>query len=261
MAPSRITMVPYPLTIRRRGTERGDERARTVGVVCRLEPQKRVDQLIDVVAELGGRGVACSGLVVGGGSQLPLLTEHARRLGVEDIVEFAGEQDDVVPWLDRIDVFLMTSSSEPFGIAGLEAIARGVPLVAMPCPGGLPELAELGGTLLPDRAIGTAADAVALLLSSTDARGLSRARGDAVVAEHDPRTRRRGAGARLRGWLAVQPSSAADAAAGSSPSANASSISGRRSRMPKRTSNAAHSSSAARSSSTGGSRAGATASN
>ncbi len=187
IARRQITLVRYPLTIPRRAAPRADERARTVGVVCRLEPQKRVDLLIDLVAELRSRRVDCSALVVGGGSQLPLLTARARRVGVEDLVEFAGEQDDVVPWLDRIDVFLMSSSFEPFGIAGLEAMARGVPLVAMPCPGGLADLAELGGTLLPDRAVGTAADAVALLLGSAEARRRSRARGDAVVAEHDPR--------------------------------------------------------------------------
>ena len=83
-----------------------------------------------------------------------------------------------------MDVFLMTSASEPFGITALEAMARRVPVVAMPCPGGLAELAAAGGLLLADRSITTAADAVAGVLQDSDRRRELQSRGDLVVAEH-----------------------------------------------------------------------------
>ena len=181
---ARTAIVPNTFAISRRPVAPERPRPGTIGIVARLEPQKRADLLVEVVAELRRRGIDCAGLVVGGGSRLPALVAQAERLGLGEVIEFAGEQDDIVPWLDRMDVFLMTSAAEPFGITALEAMARRVPVVAMPCPGGLSELAAAGGLLLGDREIATAADAVADLLQSTDRRRELQARGDAVVAEH-----------------------------------------------------------------------------
>ena len=187
-SPGAITIVPEPggrapgARVRRTaGAADG-----TVGVVARLAPQKRIDLLLDVVDRLRREGTACRGLVVGGGALAGDLARRRAALGLEDAVDLAGEQEDVVPWLDRMDVFLMTSAFEPFGIAALEAMARGVPVVAMPCPGGLGELAAGGGRLLPDRSVATAAGAVAQLLASPGERSLARARGRVVVGRHGP---------------------------------------------------------------------------
>ena len=103
-------------------------------------------------------------------------------------MRFAGEQEDVAPWLDRMDVFLMTSESEPFGLTATEAMARGVPVVAMPCPGGLAELVGAGGLLLPDRSPARAADAVQSLLESPGERARLRAAGRALADRHLPAT-------------------------------------------------------------------------
>jgi glycosyltransferase involved in cell wall biosynthesis len=155
-----------------------------VGVVARLAPQKRVDLLVDVVGELRRRGVACSGLVVGGGAERAALGRRAAALG-PGAVEFAGEAVDVLPWLDRLDVFLSTSEVETFGMAPVEAMARGVPVVAMPTGGALDEVVGAGGGLvLPDREIATAADAVQSLLGSAAARDELTRRGRDVGAAH-----------------------------------------------------------------------------
>jgi glycosyltransferase involved in cell wall biosynthesis len=60
-------------------------------------------------------------------------------------VTFAGEQDDLVPWLSCSDVFLLPSSEESFGLAALEAMACGVPVVVSRV-GGLPEVVTDGDT-------------------------------------------------------------------------------------------------------------------
>ena len=112
--------------------------------------------------------------------------ESAEAAGLADLIEFAGEQNDVVPWLDRMDVFLMSSATEPYAIAALEAMARGVPVVAMPCRGGLSDLVAEGGLLLPDRKTDTAANAVARLLQSREDRDKLRARAEAVLVENTP---------------------------------------------------------------------------
>lgn len=184
--PARIVAVRYPLGVPPRPPGPEPDRPATLGIVARLEAQKRVDLVIEVVAELRRRGLPCRGLVVSEGSWRGRLMAQAGRLGLGEAVEFAGEQDDIVAWLDRMDVFLMTSAAEPFGLAALEAMARRVPVVAMPCPGGLGDLVSRGGLLLPDRTVETAAGAVGELLRSPRAREELRARGAATAAGHAP---------------------------------------------------------------------------
>jgi glycosyltransferase involved in cell wall biosynthesis/GT2 family glycosyltransferase len=183
----RIAVVPHPLTVpARERAGGGPDRGGTIGLVARLEPQKRVDLFVDVLAELRRREVSCSGIVVGDGSERADLAARLDEAGLGDAIELVGEQEDVTPWLDRMDVFLITSESEPFGLTALEAMARGVPVVAMPCPGGLPDLVRAGGELLPDRSTAAAADALQRLLSSPEARAGLRYRGRALAERHAP---------------------------------------------------------------------------
>ncbi len=178
--PGRIVVIPHGLTIPARAPEAlRSEPPYTVGVVGRLVPEKRLDVFLDVIAELD-----CRACIVGGGPSRAALLRKAESLGLSDAVEFAGSQPDVAQWLDRFDLFLMTSEVETFGIAALEAMARGVPVVAMPCAGGLAELADRGGRLLHSRDAGSCAASVASLLHSPDERSKLRERGARVAAEH-----------------------------------------------------------------------------
>ena len=180
---SRIVVIPNGVPVPRRTDAPGVSEEPVVGIVARLEPQKRVDLFLAVIAELCRRGTVCRGIVVGDGSLRGQLVELRDRLGLREMIEFAGEQTNDVPWLDRLDVFLMTSEYEPFGIAALEAMARRVPVVAMPCPGGLAELVERGGLLMPDRNPTTAATHIEQVLSSAEERRRLRRRGDQLVEE------------------------------------------------------------------------------
>ena len=69
------------------------------------------------------------------------MAEH----GLGDAVVFAGEQQDLVPWLSSADLFLLPSAQESFGLAALEAMACEVPVVTSNV-GGLPEIVEDGVT-------------------------------------------------------------------------------------------------------------------
>jgi glycosyltransferase involved in cell wall biosynthesis len=180
---SRIWCIPLFVAVSRRETADLRERGEAVGVVCRLVSVKRVDLLIDVVAEVRRRGLECSGLVVGDGTERAALETYAAASGLSDRVRFVGEQADVLPWLDRIDVFLSTSEVDVYPTALLEAMARGVPVVAMAAEGGLVDLVRSGG-LLTDRSVPATAGVVAGLLTSREARDHARERGYAVAAEH-----------------------------------------------------------------------------
>lgn len=184
--PGRIVVLPNVLTVPLRDASalaRTDGQ-RVIGAAARLEQIKRLDVFIDVIAELRGRGVDCAAIIVGEGSKREELELQARQLHLEGHVQFPGAQKDITPWLDRFDVCLMTSEADIFPSVAIEAMARAVPLVAMPCVGGLPDLAARGGLLLPDREPATAAAALAGLFESRAALDELRARGAEVAAEH-----------------------------------------------------------------------------
>lgn len=131
--------------------------ALVLGVVGRLQPWKRQDLMIKAVAELRRRGRAVHGLLVGGDAyglspgyseSLPRLAE---KLGVAQHVTFTGQVDDATPYMELMDVVLSTSSSEPFGIVLIEAMALAKPVVAFASAGPL-EIVRPGvtGLLLPE---------------------------------------------------------------------------------------------------------------
>jgi N-acetyl-alpha-D-glucosaminyl L-malate synthase BshA len=110
--------------------------------VSNFRPVKRVKTVIHVFAR-AARQVPLRLLMVGDGPDLVEASHLARDLGVHDNVQFLGEQDQVVPLLSASDVFLLPSGQESFGLAALEALACGVPVVASRV-GGLPEVVDDG---------------------------------------------------------------------------------------------------------------------
>ena len=185
--PAVIVEIPNCVTVPiRRNRPAGEPGPPVIGVVARLEPEKRIELFIDVLAELRRRGTDCTGLIVGDGSRRADLVRYAEERGLARSVQFAGAQASVAPWLDRLDLFLSTSARETFGVAALEAMARSVPVVAMTCEGGLPDLVTGAGVLVPGRDVGLAADAVSRLISSPEERARLGSLGAAVAAGHLP---------------------------------------------------------------------------
>src|SRR5207237_1572962 len=73
-------------------------------------------------------------------------------LGLDDAVDFMGEQGDLATILRALDVVLLPSWEEPFGVAVIEAMAMEVPVLAT-CVGGPAEIVRCGqdGVTLPPR--------------------------------------------------------------------------------------------------------------
>ena len=129
-----------------------------------FRPVKRVQAVVDIFERVRQR-VRAKLIFVGEGPELnrAMRTVHERGLACD--VEALGEQDQVVPLLSVADLFLLPSAQESFGLAALEAMACGVPVVASRV-GGLPEVVEDGvsGYLrAPDDIEGMAQAALGLL--------------------------------------------------------------------------------------------------
>lgn len=103
--------------------------------VGRLSEHKNVDLLLDAVAlatETLGRDVRCG--IVGDGPERSALEDHARRVGVDDHVEFLGfieADDDVIANIKATTLFVLPSTREGFPNTILEANACGVPSVVI----------------------------------------------------------------------------------------------------------------------------------
>jgi N-acetyl-alpha-D-glucosaminyl L-malate synthase BshA len=104
-------------------------------------------------------------LLIGDGQDKPQSRHLARSLGVDKDVIFLGKQDDVESLLATADLFLLPSEEEAFGLAALEAMSCGVPVIAT-AVGGVPEVVEDGKSgflLAPGDVKGMARAALALL--------------------------------------------------------------------------------------------------
>jgi L-malate glycosyltransferase len=112
--------------------------------VSNFRPVKRLDSVIDVFARVR-QATPARLILVGDGPERERARQQAAELGIAADVLVAGEQHDLVEWLSTADAFLLPSAQESFGMAALEAMACGVPVVASRI-GGLPELIEDGDT-------------------------------------------------------------------------------------------------------------------
>lgn len=84
-------------------------------------------------------------LFVGDGPERGTAEQLCRELGVCDDVRFVGKQEQMEDILAIADLFILTSEYESFGLAALEAMAAGVPVISTNA-GGLPEIMVQGVT-------------------------------------------------------------------------------------------------------------------
>ena len=164
----------------------GVERTRELVFVGRLVSDKGVEVLIDALALLVRRGRRVRLTVIGDGPELPALRQQATRLGVANLIDFAGRRtgQQLVAALNAHHVLVVPSVwEEPFGVVALEAMACGcVPLVSG--SGGLPDAVGAAGVVVASGDRPALAQAIDQLLG--DPRSLERLRsaGAAHLARH-----------------------------------------------------------------------------
>jgi L-malate glycosyltransferase len=110
--------------------------------VSNFREVKRVRDVVRVFARIR-RAMPATLLMIGDGPDRGDAEREAEELGVTDDVMFLGRLDRVASILQASDLFVLPSQSESFGLAALEAMACGAPVVASRA-GGLPEVIEDG---------------------------------------------------------------------------------------------------------------------
>jgi glycosyltransferase involved in cell wall biosynthesis len=103
-----------------------------IGALGRLDPNKRVDLMMEAAAPM--LGDRCKILVIGRGEDQARLEAAAKRIGVTEHVIFGGYQSDTTAMLAAFDLYVAASLQETFGLSVLEALASGLPVLYTTCP-------------------------------------------------------------------------------------------------------------------------------
>jgi len=124
--------------------------ARLLLAVGRLDQQKGFDRLLSAFASLQANSDWAL-VILGEGRQRKSLEDQASALGIEHRVRFPGAVGNVGEWYEAADIYVMTSRFEGFPNTLVEALAYGVPAVAVDCETGPREILrhKVDGLLVP----------------------------------------------------------------------------------------------------------------
>jgi glycosyltransferase involved in cell wall biosynthesis len=103
-----------------------------IGALGRIDENKRVELTVEAAAPMLGE--RCKILVIGRGDHRAEVEAAAARLGVADHVIFGGFQPDTAAMMAAFDLYVASSVQETFGLAILEAMASGLPVIYTVCP-------------------------------------------------------------------------------------------------------------------------------
>ena len=102
-----------------------------IGMVGRLEAHKDQKSLIKAIRILKSRNINANLFLVGDGLLYPVLLNITKKLSLTKQVKFLGARNDVEKLLNKFDIFVFsTTKDEGFGIAMVEAMGKGLPIIA-----------------------------------------------------------------------------------------------------------------------------------
>ncbi len=144
----------------------------TVLAMGRLETQKGFDVLIEAFGRLAADFPDWGLAILGEGSLRPRLSDQIAALGLADRVQLPGVTVSPAATLRHGDLFVLSSRYEGFGLALVEAMAVGLPVIATDCPSGPSEIVHPGedGRLVPAEDATALAGAMAQLMSDAAER-------------------------------------------------------------------------------------------
>ena len=192
--PDLISVIPNGVDAERfRRSERKDEDraalglppgAPLIGMVARCRREKGGECFVEALALLAKEGISFHAVIVGDGPDRDTWRRLAGERGLDERLTFAGSRTNVSDWLAVLDVGVVPSYEESFGLTALEMMASSVPVVATRT-GGIPEIAddEENALLVEPRDPQALADAIRILLNDTARAGRLAESGRAHVAD------------------------------------------------------------------------------
>lgn len=114
-----------------------------IGTASRQVSLKGISVTLLTLKELLQRGHNVTLEIAGKGPDRDAFAALARKLGIEEKVTFSGFQQDIAPFFNRIDIYMSTPVTEPFGLSCMESLYFGVPVI-YPLIDGQPEVIKNG---------------------------------------------------------------------------------------------------------------------
>jgi glycosyltransferase involved in cell wall biosynthesis len=147
---TRVVHASAPLLLRSSAPPQGEPGRRDgqpfrLVTIGRFEWQKGYDLLLPSLAHLAALGIAFTLDIVGHGVLEPQLRAEATRLGIAERIRWLGRDVDLPRLLAASHAFVTTTRAEMFGIAVLEAMTCGLPVLA-PGVGSLVEVVDDGAS-------------------------------------------------------------------------------------------------------------------
>lgn len=145
---------------------------RTLMAVGRLVTQKGFDLLIDSFALIAATHPQWQLTILGDGPERAALTAQIAAAGLENRIRLIGEVAEPRAYLGQADLFVMSSRSEAFGVALVEAMDAGLAVVSFACESGPPAIVEhdVDGVLVPPEDVQALAKALAALMDDDGRR-------------------------------------------------------------------------------------------
>lgn len=142
-----------------------------LGMACRLVEQKGVTYALQAFGRIAEKFPEARLVIAGEGDLHTTLENEAVRLGIAGRTHFLGWQGDVPGLLAGMDIFLMPSLWEGFGLVLLEAMSKRLPVIASSVSA-IPEVVAHGesGLLVPPKDVNALAEAIRILLADRDLR-------------------------------------------------------------------------------------------
>lgn len=119
-----------------------EEDEKIITHVSNLRPVKRIDDLIKIFDKIQQK-IKAKLIIIGDGPERENASKIAHDLGIRDRIMFLGKSNEIEKILCYSDLFLLPSEKESFGLAALEAMAYGVPVISTNV-GGVPEVNHHG---------------------------------------------------------------------------------------------------------------------
>jgi glycosyltransferase involved in cell wall biosynthesis len=145
--------------------------ALVVGVVAQLIPRKGHAALLAALARLKDTHPLLRVVCFGRGPLAQPLRDISAELGLDPYVRWAGHREDLPALVPGLDLLVHPAVREGLGVALLEALSAGVPVIAS-AVGGIPDIIEHGvqGQLVPAGDVNALAAAIAALADDPQAR-------------------------------------------------------------------------------------------
>jgi glycosyltransferase involved in cell wall biosynthesis len=155
-----------------------------IGAVSRLSEEKGIQYLVQSVPLIPKQFSNFKIYIAGDGECREQLERMVESLKVQSHVKFLGHLTNVQAFLQQIDLFVQPSRSESLGVAVMEAMSMGLPVVATRV-GGIPEIVadNVTGLLVPSQDPEALAKAISDLCRDAETRKKMGMKGKELVAQ------------------------------------------------------------------------------